>query len=701
MDKVIRYLFLAGIIGLLTVSFGFCARGKSMDKTKRIVDQVTSAENVISLFQTSPEEIKQLTQLYIDEAKQEIDKIIAIPDDQRTFANTAQALDDLCGLANIDIFGGLLSGIENTNPDEKIRNAAHQAMLQISTFAIDNISNNKKLYQAFKAYAQGNAKKENLSPEQRYFIDENMKSFKRAGLELPDDQLAQVGKLKKELTDLSLKFSRNIAQDKSTITVSKDELKGLSDDFINTLKLTDDGLYILGMDYPTVFNVLDNCTVEGTRKKLSEAFNNRAYPDNETLLKQIIAKRDELADKLAFKSYAALDLDSQMVKTPERAQQFILDLIARSNRKVDTELALQLKNMPTSVSLTKNGKIKPWDVRYIENQYKKKHLNVDENKVSEYFPMQNTIKELLDIYSKFLSITFKEVPVTGLWDKDVKFVEVYDKSGKELLGYLFLDLYPRPNKFSHAAHWGILPATCNGKRIPSIGLVVANFPKGNGDKPALLKRQDVSTFFHEFGHALHNMLGCTQLATQAGTSVKTDFVELPSQILEEWLWDKDILKKVSKHYKTGEPLPDELIDNILKLKTYDSGYFVQRQGCLSLISLDYYKPGADKDPYAIMKHIFKEYKPRFMFDDTNHFYASFGHLTGYGAKYYGYLWSKVFALDVFNQIKEQGLLNPEVGQKYINTIIGRGGSADPNELLKDFLGREPRIDAFLKSMGLE
>jgi len=229
---------------------------------------------------------------------------------------------------------------------------------------------------------------------------------------------------------------------------------------------------------------------------------------------------------------------------------------------------------------------------------------------------------------------------------------------------------------------------------------MANFPKATADKPALFTRNDVSTFFHEFGHALHAMLGRTALAGQAGTSVKRDFVELPSQMLEEWLWDRQILKMVSGHYKTGEPLSDELIDTILKLKTFDTGNFVQRQVMLSAIALNYYLPGADKDLYAILYDMSSTYRPQFARHHEDHFYASWGHLTGYAAGYYGYLWSRVFAQDIFEQIKHYGLLDHTIGKKYIDTIIGRGGSADPNQLLYDFLGREPSSDAFFKDLGL-
>jgi thimet oligopeptidase len=240
----------------------------------------------------------------------------------------------------------------------------------------------------------------------------------------------------------------------------------------------------------------------------------------------------------------------------------------------------------------------------------------------------------------------------------------------------------------------------NGDPTIAVSIVMANFPKSTATKPALLKFNDVNTFFHEFGHALHAFLGRTQMASFAGTSVKIDFVEMPSQILEEWLADKKILKMVGRHYQMGKTLPDDLIESLLKTKTYDSGLWTKRQLVFAKLSLSLFDNGENIEIEKFMKNTYEQIINYILFDPRNHDYASFGHLMGYGARYYGYLWSKVFALDLFNEIKKKGLLNAEIGRRYRDTIIGKGGSKDPNELLFDFLGREPNDQAFLKDMGL-
>jgi thimet oligopeptidase len=338
----------------------------------------------------------------------------------------------------------------------------------------------------------------------------------------------------------------------------------------------------------------------------------------------------------------------------------------------------------------------------LKNYYKKTILNVDENKVAEYFPLQHTIDALLAIYQDFFNLEFKQLPVKGLWDPEVKLIEVIDKAENQTMGYLLLDLYPRPGKYTHAAQQVIVPALylSDGKQNLSLMFVIANFPKPTAEKPSLLKLRDVTTFFHEFGHAIHSFFARTSLASHSGThAVKRDFVEMPSQMLEEWMRDYEILKMVSHHYRTGEKLPDDLIEALLKMRTFDTGFFVSRQLFLANFALDCFNNGPSVDLEALRKKLFDKLINGIQYNPEDHFYASFGHLVGYGARYYGYLWSEVFAHDLFGVIKQEGLLNPAVGRRYAEKVLSKGGSRDPNDLLKDFLGRQPNQNEYMKAMG--
>lgn len=654
--------------------------------------------SIIASFPASKDAIEKQKTAAMQRAEQDIAAIIAVPASNRTFENTFGAYDKAC--AHFGITSARFELLHYVSPDKEVREAAEAAGIALSAFAIEKMRFNTALYAALKEYAQDKALQEEITADQRYFIAETLKGFKRSGLELPLEKQQEVKTIKKKLSELSVEFSKNIAEDASFITATKDELQGLEDDCIANLPKIDEGTYKLGTDYPTYSAVMQFCSVAQTRKKMYEVFVNRAYPKNKQVLENIIAHRDALAHLLGYASYAELNLEEEMVKTPERAQEFLEALVPKAQEKEREEFMLRIQDLPLSVELS-NGKMFPWDGAFAAAYHKKKYYNLDERLVSEYFPMDSTIAGLLDVYKSFFALDMVHERVAGAWHEDVTLIKLYSKVDQELLGYIFLDLHPRPNKFSHACHITIVPATRNedGCKNPSVAVVIANFPKPQKDKPALLKRSDVNTFFHEFGHAIHALMGSTAITSFAGTSVKTDFVEMPSQMLEYWLFDRDILKMIGRHYITGEPLPDAMIDTIIQLKNFGEGAAVTRQLALAQLSLHIFGSGADKDLDALMRKIWGKTVLYSVYDDQGHFYSSFGHLTDYGARYYGYMWSKVFAADLFYAIKPHGLLNPEVGVRYAQTILAPGGSIEPDELIKNFLGREPNQEAFLKDLG--
>ncbi|MCX5925703.1 MAG: M3 family metallopeptidase, partial [Candidatus Dependentiae bacterium] len=522
-SNVVTLVCIVSLASVILVGAGLCMKKQYMDtptiKTE-LVKNIKTVEDLVKLFPTSAAQIDAIIDFYIKNTQKEIQAIIDVPANKRTFANTAFALDRVSSFSDLPIAINAISMLENLSPDKDIRDAAHKAIMRVGNFYVDSFSSNKKLFEAFKAYVEGNAATDDLTSEQRYFLKENMDDFIRAGLNLPQDTLDYVGLLKKNLSELTLAFSKNIAQDNRTIEVDIHGLKGVDPEFVGALKKADNGSYLLGTDYPTRSAIMENCAVEDTRRRYFELCANQGYPENDTILKQVFAKRDQVARLLGFDSFAALDTADQMVKNPVRAYHFLHDLIKRAEKKEAVELDLWLADMPESVFLDAQDRIKRWDMNYLQNQYKKKHLSVDEEEIACYFPMKKTVKGLLDIYRQFLSIDFKEIPVTGLWHPEVTLIGVYDRENN-ILGYLFMDLYPRDNKYTHAAHATIIPAVMgqDGARVaPAVSVVMANFPKSTASKPALLKRQDVSTFFHEFGHALHALCGATQMASFSGTS---------------------------------------------------------------------------------------------------------------------------------------------------------------------------------------
>lgn len=649
-----------------------------------------SLESLCTVMPTTPEALQQLIQKSIYGAHIEIAQIIAVPDAQRTYKNTMAAFDHLISLSDLALAGNIAAVLEHLSPHDTLREAAHEAVIEINTFFIEHVNHNEALFNALKAYADGNGAHEQLRDDQRYFITETMKDFERAGLLLPPDKRAELVRIDTELTRLCAEFAKNIAQEKRTIAVSRDQLAGLSNSFIDALKKNDAGLYLLGVDYPTYFQVLEHCAVEETRKTLSQLFSNRAYPANREILNAIRTQRHARAQLVGFDSYAAFDIANQMAETTETAEKFLINILMRTIEKEEQELISII-----GPDALKNP-IKAWNLPFNKETYKKTHLALDENIIRTYFPTEKTIDGLIRIYEQFFGLRFVKIPATGLWCDELYALNVYTQKDTTLLGTFILDLYPRPNKFSHAAHSSLVPAFENN---PEISIVFANFSRATAEAPSLLSRNEVKTFFHEFGHAIHALLGRTQIASCSGTHVKRDFVEMPSQMLEEWLWDPEILRMISSHYQTGEPLPQEMITQIIKLKQFDAALTTRTQARYALMSLAIFTdPQVDID--ALVKSIYTTYAPHIAWDPDNHLYASFGHLTGYGAKYYGYLWSKVFALDLFNEIQKTGLLNTAAGRRYSEAVLVPGGSKPPHLLLHAFLGREPRIDAFIKDLGL-
>jgi len=692
---------------------------------------VTNDQDIVNFFPSCSDEIIIQKNTVISQTKELLDQIKNISRDKRTFSNTPQAFDQARALYQSG--SSPISTLLYVSPNKEICTTCCSSINELTNCAID-IFYDPAIYYAFKEYIDdSNKRNEALTDEQHYFLQEVMKEFVKSGLTLPTEKFAEVKKIQKELAALEIEFEQNIAADKSAIYVTKEELAGLSEDFIKTLKTvqqnsdqkestthasnqefssqnklqpnqsTQTQQYILTCDYPTYTEIIENCSIESTRKQLYIAFLNRACPQNALLLQRIITLRAELAKKLGFASFAHMDIDSEMAQSPEHVHDFLMTLRNKIVPKATAEIAELTKSLPKSVMLNPDHTCKPWDIKYIINEYKKKHFNLDERTVAEYFPVEQTINGIFEIYQQFLGLSFTITSPKNLWHEDVQSIEVRNKQN-ELLGHILLDLYPRADKFSHACEIGLLSPLITtdtvGKKTsqPSLVLIIANFPKPSADKPALLKHLDVTTFFHEFGHAMHTILSKTTLVSFAGTATKRDFVEVPSQMFEEWMWDADILKKYSHHYQTGAPLSDEIIQAKIQLKKLAQSFSINHQIINALISLQLFDENSSKNIDTTIADINTQYSIGVAYEPQTHMYCSFGHLMGYGAKYYSYLWSLVHALDLFDYIKINGLLNTEVGEKLTQDILSRGGSIDPEKLLETFLGRPSNQDALIKEL---
>lgn len=662
---------------------------------------ISEPADLATLFALSPDDIKKYLEEYKKEAEKSIQAIIAVPSAERTFENTARALD-LLSISNLSILAKICSLLSVLSTDEKIRKAAQEATLEIEQFFIEQVGNNRALFLAFQEYAEGNAQKEQLSNEQTYFIQETLKSFLREGLNLPDDKRAQIAALKKELARLALEFEQNVSDDFRTIAFSAQELEGVDATFLASLKKNAEGLYLVDVTAPSKYMMLDRCHVESSRKKFWLEYLDRACPANKEVIKKLIEKRHELAQLLSFDTYSAYELSDTMAKNTPTVSAFLQSILAKAKPIMLAEFNQICSEIPDQVILNSDGKITAWNLPFAANQYKQKKFALDDMEISPYFPVQHTLNALMKLYGTLLDVRIEPITVNGLWHADVMTLAVSDNATNKCIGYLILDLYPRPHKYAHAGcAASLIPAIIkqDGSMPPAAVVIIANFPQGTADKPALFTLKDVSTFFHECGHALHNLLGRTALASQSGTHVKIDFVEVPSQLFEEWIYNQDILRMISCHYQTEKPLPEELIEKIVQNKKFQQADHACRLVFNALKSLDFFTQYPIQDLDALSTILQHEALPQETTEPDWHYYPAFVHLAGYGSCYYCYLWSLVYAKDIFETFKQEGLLNKTTGKRLKECILSKGGSAEPMELLVNFLGRQPNQDAYIKSLN--
>jgi len=620
--------------------------------------------------------------------------IIAVSDEDKTFDNTLLALDDL--LANFDAVGSAIYLMSYTHPDSLIRTTALESNTILSKY-YNKVALNEDLYKAIKSYSIKEDAK-SLSGYKAKFLKETVEDFERNGFALSKEDRDVLKGINDEISVIGNEFSMNISAFKDHVVVSEDDMKGLPDDY-KEARRQDDGTYHVDMTYPSIIPFFKYSQSDEARKALFMKYQNRAYPENVEPLKNLLIKRKEMAELLGHRSYAAYLLQSRMAKTPETVWAFEnklkSDLKEKSQLDYDELLAVKRSKVGEA------SEIKSWESGYYNEILIKEKYELDGELVKEYFALDDVIDGLFSITQNLFDLKYVEVENPSVWHEDVRMFEVI-KDGK-LKGRFYLDLFPRDNKYGHAACFGIINGkmTSEGYRVPTASLV-CNFPRPTADKPALMPHGQVETFFHEFGHVLHHMVTTADLFSQSGTNVSRDFVEAPSQIFENWAWNYDALKLFAKHYETGEVMPEELFNKMKAAKNVGSGLSASRQvffGTYDMTLHDKFDPNGEESTTDIGKIVIAE-TTLYPYVEGTHFQTAFGHLNGYGASYYGYLWSLVYAQDMFSVFEENGILDKETGIRYRDIIMANGSSKDELGLVKEFLGRDPNNEAFLKALGL-
>ncbi|MBA42796.1 MAG: hypothetical protein CMF62_02165 [Magnetococcales bacterium] len=656
----------------------------------------------------SEEQLSSLPELIYDEMKGVYDSVVGIKE-QRTFDNTVQPIISV--ETKLQPLISSLGYVTNFFKDEKLSKVANDSQTRISKLLVE-LTQRKDFYKAYEEYEKNGYDKdyELLTNEERRYFKDTMREFRRNGLDREDPDIE---KLKKRLSEIQNEYMQNLNECDEEFVFTRKELEGMPETWFNPDKLcnrqesSENPNYIVTLKYPDYVPVMDYVKDSMVRKKLAIAYNNKCAKENTPLFEETVKLRSVLAKKLGYDTHVDYRTEINVVKNGKTAIDFLQNLNTKLTPLYDdemkklTEFAKKYEDNP----LTKD-ELDPWDLSFYLRAYKEHELDLDMQKVREYFPLDKVRKGLFEIYQKLLRLKFTTIETDNKWDETVELYKVEDSETGNVFGYFYLDMYPRKGKYSHAA---VFPfqSNCNVANIPDIEgdrqyavmAMACNFPKDE-----CIEFSDVVTFFHEFGHLMHQICSQTQLASMTSFNVEHDFVEAPSQMLENWCYTKEALELMSSHKETGETIPYEMIEKLRKIKSHMQGYRNKRQIFFGLFDLKVHSLDLDTDSeFDSQKEWAKVYREVLNKDDMKDVnrVASFAHLMGgYDAGYYGYLRAETFAANMFYKVFEGDVLNTEKGLHYRKVICEQGSTKDATQLLEEFLGEEPNDSYFLTEKGL-
>lgn len=642
----------------------------------------------------------------INEAKAEIDAITSNPD-KPNFHNTIEALE-FSG-QQLDRITSIFFNLNAAETNDDIQKTAQEISPLLSEFSND-ITLNLDLFQRIKeVYKQKEALK--LTKEQQTLLDKKHKSFSRNGANLKDEDKLKLREIDKKLSSLKLKFGENVLADTYNYELhitNANDLEGLPDGAMEAARQLAESkekeAWIFTLDYPSFIPFMTYAKNQELRRELAIAAGKKGFQknenNNENIVLEIAKLRHQRANLLGYKTHAHFVLEERMAKSPEAVSEFLNDLLEKAKPaalKEFEELQLFAKQTEGIEILQK------WDSAYFAEKLKQQRFNLDDELLKPYFKLENVIDGVFKISEKLYDLHFEQVNNIDTYHEDVKTYLVKFGNG-ELAAIFYADFFPRKGKRNGAWMTSYKPQyVSNGiNERPHIS-IVCNFTKPTKTKPSLLTFNEVTTLFHEFGHALHGMLANTTYPSLSGTSVYWDFVELPSQILENWCYEKDALAIFARHYDTNEPIPMDFIERIKAAATFHQGLQTLRQLSFGILDMNWH--GIDPSHIANVKQYELEaFKDTNLFPDVteNCMSTSFSHIFqgGYSSGYYSYKWAEVLDADAFEYFKEQGIFNSEVAGKFKNFVLSQGGTEDPMTLYIKFRGQEPKPEALLKRAGL-
>lgn len=682
--------YLPIIILMLMVA---CNQDKDLQKGTGNNPFFTGLNEPIQYADVTSEHISEYARITMNEAEAILQGIRTAdsPDFNNVFVAYDAVVNDLVKASNNCFMFYWVS------PDSLSRVKGLEAYQQIDSM-MTSLTSDEQVYQQMVAFSESGGYGE-LKGHRKRLVDDVMRYFEHAGVNLPPDRLADFKKLKAEINDLSSAYSINMNTADEKLVLDEKGAEGLPENFKESYRQKD-GTYVIPVMPATRRPVLNNADSEDTRKAYLAKYQNRGYEKNLKILDELIRKRDQLADLMGYETFAAYTTSMKMAKNPEAVWTFLDDLIDRAKEKgvLDHERLKQERN--SLYGIQSSAPVNPWDVSYLRNRILLSEYNVDPEVVREYLPMNACLEGMMDIFSELLGVTYKKVENPSVWHEDVLLYEVYT-DGK-LTGRFYLDLYPRPSKESWFYGVGIKPGRLmsDGYEVPAC-MLLGNFTAPTETLPALISHGELNTLFHEFGHIMDNMSYNGEFASQSDS--KDDFGEAMSQLFENWLWDYDMLSSFAKHYQTGEVLPRELFDNMLEAKNLTSGLDALgslRNSVYDMTLYDKYDPENPIDTDALWREIDKE-MPLPMYVEGTHPQGSWIHINTHPTYYYGYLWAEVYAQDMFTVFKEHGLTDTDTGVRYRKLILANGTQRDIEEAVEEFLGRPSNNEAYIRSLGLE
>ncbi|WP_419534066.1 oligopeptidase A [Endozoicomonas sp.] len=657
-----------------------------------------------------PEHIKPAIESIIDENEKAVAALLAsgAGTEWSALQEPLDQLDDRLGQAWSPV--GHMNAVVNS---EALRDAYNGCLPLLSEYST-RLGQNRQLFEAYQSLADSEEFNK-LDSAQQKVINDNLRDFRLAGVALEDDKKARYGEIKKQLSELTSKFSDNVLDATmawSKLITDESELAGLPESALAGAKQLAESKekegWLLNLDFPSYFPVMTYCDNRELRKEVYTAFSTRASDqgpnagefDNTKNIQEILKLRHELAQLLGFDNYAEYSLATKMAESPDKVIEFLEDLAAKSKPQAEKELA-ELKAFAKETFGAEE--LEAWDVGYYGEKLRQQRYAISQEELRPWFPAEKAISGMFEVVNRLYGIEFETVNNVDTWHKDVRFFNITRKG--EVIGRFYLDLYAREHK-----RGGAWMDVCRSRwkqddklQLP-VAYLTCNFTPPVGDKPALLTHDEVVTLFHEFGHGLHHMLTKVDYAAISGISgVAWDAVELPSQFMENWCWEKEGLAIISGHFETGEPLPEEMLDKLLAAKNFQSAMMMVRQLEFSLFDFKLHKEYRENiDVQSVLNEVRKQVAvvipPSF-----NRFQNSFSHIFagGYAAGYYSYKWAEVLSADAFSRFEEEGIFNRNTGESFLHEVLEKGGSAEPMELFVNFRGREPQIDALLRHSGIQ